>query len=169
MLVRQPCPIPAEASEVHGIYDATVIGKPSLAEIAHRFVERVAAAPIVVAYNAPFDLAILERTCPGFAGAMQGRVVLDPLVVVRLPDVGKFWGGKGRHKLANVCAKMKLPIPGNAHRAAADAIMAGLVLWRFRDRLPADAAEAAAFLAEARVQQDADFEAWRARQPVTPP
>ena len=43
----------------------------------------VVAAPVIVAYNAPYDLAILARTCPRFAAARRDAMVYDPLVVVR--------------------------------------------------------------------------------------
>ena len=165
MLLDPGIPIPEEASAVHGITDERVRGKPSLGDVAPRFLEMVRAAPVLVAYNWPFDDGMLRATCPGWEEATQGKTLLDPLVIVRLDGVGRYWRGPGRHRLENVFRRVVSDeVPGAAHRASTDAVMAGQILWSLREHLPADGEQAAAFTEEARARQQADFEAWKARQ-----
>ncbi len=167
MLLDPGIPIPEEASAVHGITDEQVKGKPSIQDVAERFLGLVEASPVLVAYNWPFDAGMLEAVCPGWAGAVAGKVLLDPLVVVRLDNVGRYWRGTGRHRLENVYRRLVGPdLPGVAHRASTDAVMAGQLLWALREHLPDDGAGAAAFIDKARARQQADFEAWKARQPA---
>jgi DNA polymerase III subunit epsilon len=55
-LVRPSCPIPAEATDVHGISDADVASAPRFAEIAPGLLELLESV-VFVAHNAAFDLA----------------------------------------------------------------------------------------------------------------
>ena len=57
-LVDPRIPIPAFATEIHGITDASVRGKPSLEAIEDQLVTQCRGA-IVVAHNASFDLSFL--------------------------------------------------------------------------------------------------------------
>ena len=170
MLLCPGIPIPAEATAVHGISDADVAECPTLEAVAEAFLEHVRQAPVLVAYNWPFDAGILSHRCPGWDEAIEGKVILDPLVVVRFDTVGRYWRGQGRHRLEAVHERLlDGPPPGSAHRASTDAIMAGRVLWALREHLPADGADAARIVAEARAEQDRSFAAWKARQPPREP
>lgn len=164
-LINPERPIPAEASEVHGITDDRVQDAPPLWEAAPGFMRivrmHVSAGGVLLAYNAPFDRRFIEATVPGWD---VDAPWLDPLVTVRTPAVGKFWPGAGRHKLTAVCDRLSIEAPGPAHRASADAIMAGLVMWALRDELPDGFSEAVALQERQRAQQDEDFRAWKARQ-----
>lgn len=164
MLLDPGMPIPKEATAIHGITDADVRGQPSLAEVAARFLAHVRAADVLVAYNWPFDAAFLESGCPGWDAAIVGKVVLDPLVVVRFDAVGRFWPGAGRHQLESVYRRIvDDEVPGHAHRASTDAVMAGRILWALRANLPADGREASAIIERERHRQRADYEAWKAK------
>lgn len=166
MLLNPECPIPAEASAIHGITDEDVADRPTLAQVADRFLAHVAAAPVVLAYNFTYDATILERDLgEPWVYALAGKVVLDPLVLVRTPAVGKFWAGKGRHRLGNVAAKLRLPA-GTGHRATGDCETACRVLWHLREKLPDCGFEAMGYLAAERTKQEAEFAAWRARNPT---
>lgn len=165
MLLNPGCPIPAEASAIHGINDADVAGKPMLAQVADRFLAHVAAAPVVLAYNFNYDASILERDLgEPWVYALAGKVIIDPLILVRTRAVGRFWAGKGRHKLGNVAAKLKVPT-GTGHRATGDCETTCRILWHLRDELPDCGFEAMAFLAKERAAQEAEFAAYRARNP----
>jgi DNA polymerase-3 subunit epsilon len=170
-LIDPGIPIPAEASKVHGITDEAVAGKPKLADIADRFLARVRQATVLVAYNWPFDSEMLEAELgESWRIAIADKPALDPYVVVRFDDVGRYWKGKGRHKLDAVAARYKLSRGrGSSHRASSDAYMAIRVLRHLAKHLPEDAHEAAELITRRRAEQDARFKAWLATQPSEEP
>lgn len=170
-LIDPGIPIPAEASAVHGITDEAVAGKPKLLDIAERFLARVRRATVLVAYNWPFDSEMLEAELgDSWRIAIADKPVLDPYVVVRFDDVGRYWRGKGRHKLDAVAARYKLSRgKGSSHRASSDAYLAIRVLRRLARHLPEDAHEAAELIKRRREEQDARFRAWLATQPEQGP
>jgi DNA polymerase-3 subunit epsilon len=165
MLLNPGIPIPAGATEVHGISDSDVAGCPSLQDVAERFLQHVRAAPVLVGYNWPFDAAFLHAALgSAWQQAIEGKPVLDALVVVRQDAVGRFWKGPGRHKLDAVARQLGIAWEGDAHRASSDCVMTCRVLWHLREHLPDDPQEAALQVLAAREQQDRDFRAWQARR-----
>lgn len=167
-LVKPPIPIPEEASAIHGIRDEDVVNQPTMAELAPDIIEAINEAAVVVGYNGyGYDLPILSRLIPGFREACKGRALIDPLTVVRLDGVGRYWKGPGRHKLTAVAERIEMPgLDGEkAHGAVYDAETAAKVLWYFRDQLPDDGVEAQRYLVREHRQQDENFKAWKARQP----
>jgi DNA polymerase III subunit epsilon len=159
--------IPAESTEIHGIRDQDVIGKPALGDIVPDFMARVSQAGLIVGYNVRgFDGPILGRLIgPDWARAMQDRPMLDALDVVRLNTVGRFWRGQGRHKLTSVAERLGLEwVSNGAHRASADAQMSLQVLRRFANRLPECARCANEWLALASRQERVRFEAYIEKQ-----
>ena len=168
-LLRPTIPIPAEATAIHGITDAMAAVAPSLLEVAGDLA-RVAADALPCGYNAiHFDRPILHRyiqgsDCPLFDPA-QGWA--DPLVITRKVD--KYVGGKGRHKLANVCARWGCPMDeADQHNALGDVRAVGRLLCVLVDKGYLRQGTTVARLAEYTQQQaDAqrkDFEAWLAKQ-----
>lgn len=158
--VNPGIPIPPEASAVHGITDADVRDCPTMAQLAERCVVRARNYPVIVAYNAPFDMDRLCYECPGWAGVLNEVPVLDVLPLMKVVD--RFAKGKGRFRLGAVCERHGIDLT-NAHSAVADATAAGRLLWMFRDRLPDDATEAWAQIAAWKSEQDAEYEAWKAK------
>jgi len=75
--------------------------------------------------------------------------------------VGRYWKGRGRHRLTQVCERLEIECAGTAHRAKTDAVMTGHVLWKLRSHLPKTGLEATLVTMEQRERQDADFQAWR--------
>lgn len=61
MLLNPEMPMPAEAVSMHGITDAMVQGKPTLAEVWPRILSYVGDCP-VVAHNAPFDRRMIAQS-----------------------------------------------------------------------------------------------------------
>jgi DNA polymerase-3 subunit epsilon len=163
-LLRPGCPIPEEASAIHGIMDEHVLDAPELVDVAHLLFE-VAEHALPVAFNAGFDRCIFHRyisgtDCPLFDPA---QLWLCPLVVVR--DVDKYERGKGRHKLETCCTRWGVELDG-AHNALADARATGRLLWRlFEQKKIRDypAAELLALIEQRRVVQDAEFQKYLAR------
>lgn len=169
MLLNPGRPIPEDATKIHGIGDDDVKDQPTLAQVQNRFLGHVHRAAVLVGYNWPFDAAILKRQigAQDWNFAIADKPVIDPLVVVRFDDVGRMWKGKGRHRLTNVARRMGITIPegkGRAHRATTDAILTCLVLRKIVQFLPNDGAEAHRTIIERRREQDADFQAWLAKQ-----
>ncbi len=58
-LVDPGLPIPPKSTEIHGIRDADIEGKPQFPEVIGRFIEW-AASDVLIGYSLGFDLAILE-------------------------------------------------------------------------------------------------------------
>jgi DNA polymerase III subunit epsilon len=155
-------PIPAESTEVHGITDAMVAGKPT--------VEEFFAAPETKAlldgaqpgaHNASFD----RWFCPPWALSDWTWPWLDTLVLVR--QVDRFVRGPGRHKLTNACARHGIPLL-SAHRADDDARAAGELffklmpqVWRNTPKL----GELLGWMRQREAEQWVDFNSWLARQP----
>ena len=152
--------IPPEATAVHGITNAGVADKPRLGDVAEHL-RRVAAGAWPCAYNAPFDRGFLHATiadgsCALFDPACEW---VDPLVVVR--DADRFVPGTGRHKLEAACKRHGVQIEG-AHRALADALACGGLLYALRERVgKMTLGELLARTAKRRAVQDAEFRAYR--------
>jgi DNA polymerase III epsilon subunit-like protein len=163
-LIDPGCPIPAEATAVHKITDADVAGKPSLPDIAHELF-RVCDGAVTAAYAASFDRHMIHaqiqgKDCHAFDPEQSW---IDVLPLVRHYD--RFVSGKGRNKLTAACARRNIIVEG-AHRAMADAMACGFLLHRFQQRLGnPSAAQLIARCDARRVEQDAEFQKWLARQP----
>jgi DNA polymerase-3 subunit epsilon len=168
-LVNPGKPIPEAASAVHGIKDADVADAPSMAELAG-LILRICQDATPGAYNAGFDRAVLHHfitgsDCPAFDPSFAGW--LDPLVVVK--DVDRFVSGKGRHKLENVCRRWSVGLT-NAHRALGDVVATAGLLIALHEagKLPAmPLGKLLTRIEMRRAAQEADFQAWLARQPKT--
>ena len=165
-LVNPGIPIPAEATAVHGIGDGSVKGAPKLLDIAESFLDLVLRADVLVGYNWPFDAGFFEAEMgDDWRESIKGKVIVDPLVLVRLEEVGKFWSGKGRHKLEAVANRFGIKPVGDFHRASTDCVLTLRILERLIEYLPDNGEQASEMIAEEREKQDADFQAWLSRQP----
>lgn len=163
-LVNPGCKIPPEAVAVHGIRDADVAGAPTLPELAGGLL-RICEGAVPCAYQAPFDRHMLHQEVTGLdcLAFDPAQSWIDVLVLVRHFD--RWERGKGRHKLANACKRHGIELSG-AHRAEADAIATGALLWAFKKRLGDVTAEQLIKRCdERRAEQDAEFRAWLAKQP----
>ena len=171
-LINPGCPIPAEATFIHGITDEMVITAYPAAVAINNVLDRVLldGDAIPCAYNARFDSTIFRRIMGEREGASELVALrdwpwLDPLVVVR--HVDRFVRGSGRHSLSAVCARRGIALEG-AHRATADAEAAGRVLFSEDVRAALGDATISEVLRRQTIradEQEADFEAWRAKQP----
>lgn len=133
--------IPEGAARVHGITteQARAEGRPAaevVAEIVERLAEQVAAGVPIVAFNARYDLTMLDREARrhGIAPLSErGAVVyvVDPLIVDK--ELDKY--RKGKRTLTAVCANYNVELSeDDAHAADADAIAAARVAWRLGER-----------------------------------
>ncbi|GGR79866.1 3'-5' exonuclease [Streptomyces humidus] len=130
-LVNPGVPVPAGATEVHGLTDDHLQRNgrwpsPVMSEIAELLAEQAAAARPLVVMNAPFDLTLLDRELRRHrASSLGDRLgsaplrVLDPRVLDKHLDRYR----KGRRTLTDLCAHYEVTL-AEAHDAAADALAA---------------------------------------------
>lgn len=117
-------PIPAGASNVHGIYDSDVRGKGDFSTIVEEVAELITGAVIVGHNVRRFDLQMLEGEFFRLGRQMpKPRAIMDTLELVRRLKVAR------PHNLGALCARHGISLE-NAHTAAADAAASLLLFWR---------------------------------------
>ncbi len=134
-LINPGCPIPADASAVHHIFDKDVAEQPRFEELAEEIFDSMKGY-LPLAYNAEFDRNFLRcelaRTPLSTRGeqdlppAMRSKVQwIDPLDWAR--EIQKEHRSRS---LGDVCQRLGISLE-NAHRATDDAAAAGLVMAAF--------------------------------------
>ena len=139
-LVDPGRPIPPGATAIHGITDAMVAGQPRFAEVAPRLRSLVRPDTVFMAYNAGFDLGVLnlEFARAGLPAIPATQPILDPLQVERKvtsrslgPTYERYTGRKleGAHTAdADVAAMVEvLRRQRQVHADKLPATVAGLV------------------------------------------
>lgn len=143
-LVDPGIEIPAEATAVHRITNELVQaeGLPAeqaVAEITEHLAELTAEKIPVVAFNARFDLTILDReahryeqeTLSDMIGGPEELLVVDPYVLDK--HFNRF--RKGRRTLSVLCEAYGIPLD-DAHAADADALAAARLAWKLGHTQP---------------------------------
>jgi DNA polymerase III epsilon subunit family exonuclease len=120
-LVRPSCPIPVEATAVHGIGDEDVASAPRFAEIAPELLELLVGA-VFVAHNARFDLAMVQYALRAAGIEYRPAAVACTLDAFRLleplaPD----------HRLESICERRGISLV-QAHDASSDAFATAALL-----------------------------------------
>lgn len=109
-------PIPAASTKVHGVTDAHVATAPDFAEVGRAFHD-FARGSVLVAHNAPFDIAFLKR----FEGEMNVKWRHRVLDTVLLSAV--CFGTTEQHSLDALCERLSIDIPpAFRHTALGDAV-----------------------------------------------
>lgn len=120
--------IPASASAVHGISTerARAEGRPVaevLEEVASRLASSMADGVPVVAFNAAYDLTLLEHELarhglPTLADRLSREVgpVVDPMVIDRAVDRYR----KGKRRLSDLCGVYGVRVDASLHTAEVD-------------------------------------------------
>lgn len=137
-LVDPGIEIPGEATAVHGITteQARTEGQSAasaVAEITSVLASVVAEDIPIVAFNARFDLTILDREARRHGveplievvGGSDGLLVIDPYVLEK--RINKF--RKGGRTLSILCEDYGIPLT-DAHAADADALAAARLAWK---------------------------------------
>jgi len=164
-------PIPPDATEIHGITDAMVVGATPEHELLGRVAAWLSGARVIAHYNGlHYDSQILRRVL-GEASEIRRSdcAEIDVLTLVRSDKIGRFWKGNGRHKLTAVADRFGIDAKG-AHAAAVDCIATGQVLWHMIQKFPwvatlPDGPELSLLIAKMAEQQEVRFQDWLARQP----
>jgi DNA polymerase-3 subunit epsilon len=123
-------PIPEEASAVHGVTTerARAEGKPAkdVVVAVRLLLGAFDAETPVVAYNARFDLTVLDRECQRHdLASLDFSPIVDPLVLDKHLDPYR----KGSRRLEAVCEHYRCRLDG-AHDSAHDALAAARVAYR---------------------------------------
>ncbi|PID36891.1 MAG: DNA polymerase III subunit epsilon [Rhodobacterales bacterium] len=124
-------PIPPESTKVHKITDAMVADAASPQEVLSHF-HRFAANAVIVAHNAPFDMAFLHRH-----GAREGLDWNHPVLDTVLLSAVVF-GADAPHTLDALCDRLGIEIPPELrHTALGDAQATAEALCRLIPMLEA--------------------------------
>lgn len=160
-LLAQDVTIPDGAIAVHGITTEQMRAEGTdvaqgLTDITAALVEGWRNGWPIVAYNAPFDLTLLDHelarhNLPSLAQVGGPGLVIDPLVCDRRLDRYR----KGKRTLTAACEHYSVRLDG-AHDATADAIAAARLAWRLAEAYPAVMQE------RGLVQLQADQARWHA-------
>lgn len=166
-LVDPGVEIPTAATLIHGVSTerARLEGQQApvaVAEIIGALTDAAARGLPIVAYNAAYDLTILDREAAryGVAPLPGPGAVIDPLVIDKAVD--KYRRGK---RTLSATAEHYGVVLEDAHDAGADAVAAGRVAQAIARTFPELAATAVAELHARQVdwsrEQAESYQAWR--------
>jgi DNA polymerase-3 subunit epsilon len=130
-LVDPERPIPPGSTKVHGVTDAMVRGMPTIRQAGaqfHRFCENA----VLVAHNAPFDMAFFHRHAPDI-GATFDHPVFDTVLLSAI-----LFGQQETHTLDALAERFGVVIPEeDRHTAYGDTVATAEVFQRMLPLLEA--------------------------------
>jgi len=121
--VNPGMPIPAQISQLTGIYDRDVFDAPGQGEAVRAFLDFVGDRPLA-AHNADFDVGFIGEVC------RREGLAFDPVYVDTLPLAQALLPELRRYKLDLVSGRLGLP-DFNHHRASDDAAVVARILEKF--------------------------------------
>ncbi|CUH62442.1 DNA polymerase III PolC-type [Thalassovita gelatinovora] len=131
MLVNPMMPIPPGSTRVHGITDAMVVDAAPIDRAVNAF-HKFAHDAVIVAHNAPFDMAFMHRH-GNRLGLSWDHPVLDTVLASAV-----LFGASESHTLDALCDRLGVEIPvSQRHSAMGDARATALVLCRMLPMLEA--------------------------------
>lgn len=127
-LVDPGLPIPPSLTEIHGIDDSMVAGKPRLEEVLPEFIRFVGDA-VMVAHNAPYDIAMLMVPLVRMGNGVRrvrppGNLVLDTCALARAT-----FPGAPNYRLTTIAVRLGIA-QERAHRAMPDVLTCREVFLR---------------------------------------
>ncbi len=132
-LINPGRPIPEDASNVHGIFDADVADKPSFADLRDEILASLHGF-LPLAYNAEFDRNFIreevERTTTPEKASLPPAIRDDVTWVDPLDWARELHKEHKSRSLGDVCERLGISLE-NAHRATDDAEAAGHVMAAF--------------------------------------
>ncbi|SDC94779.1 3'-5' exonuclease [Ruegeria marina] len=131
LLVDPGRPIPPASTRVHGVSDAMVRGAPDIVAAARQF-HHFSRDSVIVAHNAPFDMAFLRRHAKRCELEWQ-HPILDTVLLSAV-----LFGASETHTLDALCDRLGVTIPAELrHTALGDAQATAEVLCRMLPMLRA--------------------------------
>lgn len=117
--------IPEEAIAIHGITNEEALHAPSFAEVYSR-IHNLCHQRIVVAYNAAFDLRLLDQSCKAHDMIPVSEWNCEWLCAMEsYADFAKVLRSNGKeykwHRLSVAAQQLGIDVPENLHRALPDA------------------------------------------------
>ncbi|TMV08953.1 3'-5' exonuclease [Ruegeria sediminis] len=132
VLVDPGVPIPRSSTRVHGITNEMVKGAPGIAQ-AGRKLHHFSRDAVIVAHNAPFDMAFLRRHSDKMDVDWNSHAILDTVLVSAV-----LFGAGETHTLDALCDRLGVVIPKELrHTALGDARATAEVLVRMLPMLQA--------------------------------
>ena len=123
--------IPSASTKVHKVTDAMVAGQPNIARAGRQF-HGFARDSVIVAHNAPFDMAFLQRHKDRM-GVVWDHPILDTVLLSAV-----LFGASETHTLDALCDRLGVTIPDALrHTALGDARATAEVLVRMLPMLQA--------------------------------
>ncbi|MCB2134868.1 MAG: DNA polymerase III subunit epsilon [Rhodobacteraceae bacterium] len=110
-LVNPGRPIPPRSTDVHGISDAMVADAPPIEEAGRQF-HKFAEGAVLIAHNAPFDMAFLRRHEAGIGKAFDNPI-LDTVLLSAV-----VYGQGESHSLDSLTARLCITIPEEVRHTA---------------------------------------------------
>ena len=132
-LVGIKIPMPEQASQINGITDKMLEGKPFIEEVLPSFAE-FCGNSLMVAHNAPFDFQFLARAVEDHRSPAPRGLVMDTCQLAR-----RSFPGLANYKLSTLCDHLSIKAKG-FHRAAEDARLCGALFMSIlkKNRLNTD-------------------------------
>jgi DNA polymerase III subunit epsilon len=127
-LIDPKRPIPPGASQVNGIFDNMLVGKPTIDQILPSFAE-FCGDTIIVAHNAPFDVQFLTADIRKFEGPGPKGIILDTCNMAR-----KVFPGLPNYKLSTLVQHLKIEST-DFHRAEEDATYCGYLFAKMVEKI----------------------------------
>jgi DNA polymerase-3 subunit alpha (Gram-positive type) len=129
-LIDPKRPLPSKITEVTGITDDILIGKPSEEEVIKKFITWYEDYPMV-AHNAKFDVSFLEMAYKKYDLGTFNNVVIDTLELSRTLD-----NNFNRHSLSALVKRYDVPFDEESHhRGDYDAEATALVFHKMMKKL----------------------------------
>lgn len=142
-LINPGIDIPKEAAEIHGITNEQArqgqAAKEAIAEITELLAQATKEGLALVAFNARFDITILDREAKrhGIEPLSEEALlhVVDPYVLDK--ELAPRVKGSGQRKLVATCERYDIPFDESAaHDADVDSLMAARLAYRMCHRRP---------------------------------
>ncbi len=130
-LVNPGMPIPPASTKVHKVSDRMVEGAPDIAEAGRTF-HQFARDAVIVAHNAPFDMAFLRRHAKRM-DVEWDHPILDTVLLSAV-----LFGASDKHTLDALCDRLEITIPHELrHTALGDAVATAQALVKMLPMLQA--------------------------------
>ncbi|MGM0574219.1 MAG: 3'-5' exonuclease [Myxococcota bacterium] len=156
-LVNPERELPPEAANITGIKPEDLVDAPRFADLVDELLERLDGRGFV-AYNLGFDRAFVKAEFERCGVDWDPSPCIDPLVFVR--ELHKNQGSK---RLGAVCERLGITLD-NAHRADADAIAAGRVLYALAEQLPEELEDLLLLQTQWAQAQENEMAGWKSRR-----
>ncbi|MEW2917090.1 3'-5' exonuclease [Ruegeria sp. ANG10] len=131
ILVDPGMPIPPASTKVHHISDHMVQGAPDIAAAGRTF-HQFARDAVIVAHNAPFDMAFLRRHAKRM-DVDWDHPILDTVLLSAV-----LFGASDKHTLDALCDRLEIAIPHDLrHTALGDAVATAQALVKMLPMLQA--------------------------------